>query len=91
MRSLYFSAAALGAMAACVSGTASAAGSSLLPDVKQRGYVGDRFAACVKNQVSAADRPTAAHFCDFASAGATWNRDSAYRVWLPRELAEERK
>ena len=55
MRSLYFSAAALGAMAACVSGTASAAGSSLLPDVKLRGYVGDRFAACVKNQVSAAD------------------------------------
>ena len=37
------------------------------------------------------DHPTVAHFCDYASAGATWCRDSAYRVWLPRELAEERK
>ena len=37
------------------------------------------------------DRPSVVHFCDYASAGATWGRDSAYRVWLPRELAEERK
>jgi len=37
------------------------------------------------------DRPTVAHFCDYASAGSTWNRDSAYRVWLPREMFEERR
>ena len=27
--------------------------------------------------------PEMVHFCDFASAGLTWDRKSAYRVWLP--------
>ena len=26
------------------------------------------------------------HFCDFASAGNTWNKTQRYRVWLPRTL-----
>jgi DUF1680 family protein len=26
------------------------------------------------------------HFCDFASAGNTWSRDSRYRVWIPQTL-----
>ena len=30
--------------------------------------------------------PREVHFCDFASAGNTWNSDSRYRVWLPRSL-----
>ena len=25
-------------------------------------------------------------FCDYASAGDTWQEDSAYRVWLPTVL-----
>ena len=27
------------------------------------------------------------HFCDFASAGNTWEHDDAYRVWLPFEYS----
>jgi len=30
--------------------------------------------------------PKPVHFCDFASAGNTWNRDSRYRVWIPQTL-----
>jgi len=32
--------------------------------------------------------PEMVHFCDFASAGGTWDRESAYRVWL-KELKFE--
>jgi hypothetical protein len=30
--------------------------------------------------------PQPIHFCDFASAGNTWSRDSRYRVWIPQTL-----
>ena len=33
---------------------------------------------------SSAARPV--HFCDFASAGDTWDKSQRYRVWLPRTL-----
>jgi hypothetical protein len=33
---------------------------------------------------SSAARPV--HFCDFASAGNTWDKSQRYRVWLPRTL-----
>ena len=29
--------------------------------------------------------PNMVHFCDYASAGATWSQESFYRVWLPVE------
>ena len=31
-------------------------------------------------------QPQQIHFCDFASAGNTWSRDSRYRVWLKQTL-----
>ncbi len=30
--------------------------------------------------------PQPIHFCDFASAGNTWSRDSRYGVWIPQTL-----
>ncbi|WP_080904445.1 glycoside hydrolase family 127 protein [Parabacteroides sp. Marseille-P3160] len=30
--------------------------------------------------------PKPIHFCDFASAGNTWNKAERYRVWLPKTL-----
>lgn len=30
--------------------------------------------------------PTNVHFCDFASAGNTWDKKIRYRVWLPKTL-----
>ena len=30
--------------------------------------------------------PLQINFCDFASAGNTWNEDSRYRVWIPQTL-----
>jgi hypothetical protein len=30
-----------------------------------------------------AGNPRELYLCDFASAGATWQPDSRYRVWLP--------
>ena len=30
--------------------------------------------------------PSVVKFCDYASAGDTWQEDSAYRVWLPTVL-----
>jgi len=30
--------------------------------------------------------PKQIHFCDFASAGNTWNEESRYRVWIPETL-----
>ena len=30
--------------------------------------------------------PRQVHFCDFASAGNTWNPESRYRVWIPKTL-----
>jgi len=32
-----------------------------------------------------AGRPRMVRFCDYASAGATWDQESFYRVWLPVE------
>jgi hypothetical protein len=31
-------------------------------------------------------QPRPVSFCDFASAGNTWNEDSRYRVWIPQTL-----
>jgi len=31
-------------------------------------------------------QPQQIHFCDFASAGNTWSRDSCYRVWIRQTL-----
>ena len=31
-------------------------------------------------------KPQVVHFCDFASAGNTWDSTSSYRVWFPLEL-----
>ncbi|MDD2436106.1 MAG: hypothetical protein PHX50_02685 [Massilibacteroides sp.] len=30
--------------------------------------------------------PILVHFCDFASAGNTWDKTTRYRVWLPKAL-----
>jgi hypothetical protein len=30
--------------------------------------------------------PLQINFCDFASAGNTWDEDSRYRVWIPKTL-----
>ena len=30
------------------------------------------------------DEPVSIRFCDFSSAGNTWNREGRYRVWLPK-------
>ena len=30
--------------------------------------------------------PKQIHFCDFASAGNTWDKTQRYRVWLPKTL-----
>jgi hypothetical protein len=30
--------------------------------------------------------PKQVHFCDFASAGNTWDENSRYRVWIPLTL-----
>jgi hypothetical protein len=32
--------------------------------------------------------PTAVTFCDYASAGNTWNRKDYYRTWFPLEQDE---
>ena len=32
------------------------------------------------------DPPVRIHFCDFCSAGNTWDRSTRYRVWLPEPL-----
>lgn len=31
-------------------------------------------------------KPQSIHFCDFASAGNTWDKNERYRVWLPKTL-----
>ncbi|MGV8092923.1 MAG: glycoside hydrolase family 127 protein [Mangrovibacterium sp.] len=31
-------------------------------------------------------KPRQVHFCDFASAGDTWDLESRYRVWIPKTL-----
>ena len=35
-------------------------------------------------------KPKPIHFCDFASAGSTWDLSSYYRVWLPRVMDVQR-
>ena len=46
------------AVALCAFSGTAVSSTSLLPDVKLRGYVGERFDACVKNQVKEADVDT---------------------------------
>ncbi|MCF6331898.1 MAG: glycoside hydrolase family 127 protein [Draconibacterium sp.] len=36
--------------------------------------------------IATSDEPTQIHFCDFGSAGNTWNSNTRYRVWLPEPL-----
>ncbi len=31
-------------------------------------------------------KPVAVHYCDFSSAGNTWEPDTRYRVWIPQTL-----
>jgi hypothetical protein len=35
---------------------------------------------------STADPASQIHFCDFSSAGNTWDQNTRYRVWLPKPL-----
>ena len=61
----------------------------LLPSTEKPEYIWMSFTAplILGTDLEGEGRnPKQVHFCDFASAGNTWSRDSRYRVWIPQTL-----
>ena len=70
------------------SGVVSKDGYVELTPVKAPGFAWLAFTApmVLGTDLESNRAPKQIHFCDFASAGNTWDKTQRYRVWLPKTL-----